>query len=385
MPVTVESARLRARVTLDDQQVHIRLTDRESDRVWADGPYQYSVQTAAGAPASGLQSPSLKRVKKGVVVTGTIRGTSIGVTHRLETSGDGIEERIEFRNLGHEVVRLDRIALGFSKSLVSTDSMRLVACPFRRQADAKVHDYSTSDLLARRFSNSDGHNDAAVTDNQICDSDVLRSEAWILADRAKSLLVAKYNPDHIECSVASVDQTTQGSTLRFGGAGLSLFHEPRPATLLKAGEVFRFGLTSLQDVAGGWEAAYGAYREFLSSEGHGMPSDYAPPLNWNELFDVGWYHSDAEKLAKHYTREAIMAEAAKAKEIGCDLLYLDPGWGVCEGTTLWDEKRLGKVEDFSREIRERFGLRFGYRTIGRVYRNEFPDAWYLRRENTTGT
>ena len=117
----------------------------------------------------------------------------------------------------------------------------------------------------------------------------------------------------------------------------------------------------------------------------GCPGDYSPPLNWNELFDVGWYHSDRAQLLQHYTREALFQEAAKAREVGCDLLYLDPGWEICEGTTLWETERLGKVGDFAAELKKRYGLGLGYRTIGRVYRNEFPNEWYLRREHQAGS
>lgn len=385
MPVTIESTRLRATISLQDDAVLVRLIDPKSGHVWADGPYLYSVR-CNGVPASGVLGAKLQATSDSVAISGSICGTPVGVTHRFSVSAEqGIDETIQLRNLGSDAVHLNEIAFGLRRPLATSDTLRLVACPFRRQADAKLHDYSVEDLLAGRCSNSDGHNDEAVTDNRVCDSDVMRSEAWVLVDTSASLLVAKYNPEHIECSVSAVEQTTQGAALRFAGAGLSLFREPRAATLLAPGRCFEFGPTRLQPVDGGWEAAYDAYRSFLNAKGHGMPPGYAPPLNWNELFDVGWYHSNAEELAKHYTREALMAEAAKAKEVGCDVLYLDPGWEECEGTTLWDEKRLGKVADFSREIHERFGLKLAYRTIGRVYRDEFPKSWYLKRENTSGS
>jgi hypothetical protein len=99
---------------------------------------------------------------------------------------------------------------------------------------------------------------------------------------------------------------------------------------------------------------------------------------------VGWYHSNREALFQHYTREALLGEAAKARDVGCELLYLDPGWEACEGTTLWDRERLGEVQAFADELRERFGLGLGYRTIGRVYRDEFPNAWYIRRQGQQG-
>ena len=99
-------------------------------------------------------------------------------------------------------------------------------------------------------------------------------------------------------------------------------------------------------IPAGWRGVQ-VYRDFLDAHGHGFPADYNPPVNWNELYDVGWYHSRPADLKQFYTRQALLREAAKAKEIGCDLLYLDPGWEVCEGTTLWDEARLGSVKAWS--------------------------------------
>lgn len=384
-PIQIESSGLKLTASLSGKDIVFELKDSASGTVWASGPYVYSIQEKGTASAAGLSNPSLKKIGDYLVVNGTIGETSITVNHRIIPTKTGLQENLELTNHSDKEVLLEGVGFGLSKSLDTSGTMRLIACPFRRQVDNKLHDYSSDDLIARNFSNSDGHNDAAVTDKKVCDHGLLRSEAWVLADTERSLLVAKYNPKHIENSMIAVDETSGGKVMRFGGAGLSLFSEPRGVTRIAPGQSFEFGQTSLQPVDGGWAPAYEAYRNFLNAKGHGMPSDYNPPLNWNELFDVGWYHSDVAKLAEHYTRDALMAEAAKAKEVGCDLLYLDPGWEVCEGTTLWDEKRLGKVEDFVKEVKEKYGLKVGYRTIGRVYRDEFPNDWYLQRENTSGT
>ncbi|MDH7502925.1 MAG: hypothetical protein QHJ82_09505 [Verrucomicrobiota bacterium] len=256
--------------------------------------------------------------------------------------------------------------------------MRLVAVPYRRQSDGKLHDYSVADLMAGRFSNSDWANDATVEDQQLVDRGKLRSEAWAWTDDQHGILVAKYNQEMIEYSIAAVENAGDRACLRFGGAGLALYREPRPATFIRPNESVTFGSTKYTLFDGGRERAYDLYRQWLRDRGHGFPPDYTPPLNWNELFDVGWYHSDREQLFKHYTREALFNETAKARDIGCDLLYLHPGWEVCEGTTLWDEQRLGNVADFARELKQKYGLRLGYRTIGRVYRDEVRRARRLR-------
>jgi hypothetical protein len=309
------------------------------------------------------------------------------VRHELffRNSNSPLEERITLENRGSATVEIADLGFGFQKRLGSdTTARRWVAVPFRRQVDGKVHDYSSQDLTAAHFSNSGWANDASVAEQEIVDQNKLRLEAWAWTDRQHGLLVAKYNPDHIEYSIASVEREGGGPFLRFGGAGLALYREPQVATSIAPGKRVSFGVTRYQVFDGDWPEAYELYRTFLDQQGHGLPPDYDPPLNWNELFDVGWYHSNSEQLFQHYTREALLREAAKARDMGCDLLYLDPGWEICEGTTLWDERRLGKVADFSRELRERFGLKLGYRTIGRVYREEFPKTWYLRRQREKG-
>ena len=49
----------------------------------------------------------------------------------------------------------------------------------------------------------------------------------------------------------------------------------------------------------------------------------------------------------------MKAEAAKAKELGCEVLYLDPGWDTGPSQHIWDAARLGPMESFVKMIRER--------------------------------
>jgi len=45
---------------------------------------------------------------------------------------------------------------------------------------------------------------------------------------------------------------------------------------------------------------------------------------------------------------------------------------------------LGEVEDFIKTIKKRYGLEVGFRTVGRVYRDEFPHQWYIQRSEREG-
>ncbi len=392
------SPELQVTVSVVQGQAWLGLTSGGGQEVWAEGPYLYSIDFVNGHTARGLVNPQVRRHGARLVISGLLADTNLRVTQELllgsEKPWDGnprstgnsaalpfVEERITLKNEGHDVAEIADVAFGFPKILgPDTDGRHWVAVPFRRQVDGKLHDYNQADLTSGRFSNSDWRNDPCVAGQQMVDAGKLRSEAWAWTDGKHGLLVAKYNADAIEFSLASIERDRPVQALRFGGAGLALYREPRCATRLDSGQQVRFGLTRYTPFAGDWPKAYDLYRRFLDQKGHVFPADYNPPLNWNELFDVGWYHSDREQLFRHYTRGALLAEAAKARELGCDLLYLDPGWEICEGTTLWDEQRLGKVPDFARELRQRFGLKLGYRTIGRVYRDEFPKAWCVRRQ-----
>jgi len=388
---SIQNQRLEIGAEVRDGAVRVSLKDHLSGCTWAEGPYCYFLRLENElqiAPLAGLKSPVIRTKGSGLEITGTLGASEIRVIHRLSLSRNApwVEEQIVLENAGKQPVQAADFAFGFQRQLrAETNSVRLVAVPYRRQVDGKLHDYSMADLLFGRFDNSDWQNDPAVADQVLSDAGKLRSEAWVLTDGSHSLLMAKYNPDQIEYSVASVERDEGKAWLRFGGAGLALYREPRAATAAVPPEgSIDFGVTRYTALDGDWPQGYAAYHVFLNEKGHVLPRDYSPPLNWNELYDVGWYHSDREQLLKFYTREALFKEAAKAKEIGCDLLYLDPGWEICEGTTLWDSERLGPVADFARELKERFHLRLGYRTIGRVYRDEFPHGWYLRRQGQVG-
>lgn len=379
-------SRLDFRAEKQDSNLILRIRDRENGCVWADSSYAYRVRLLDGSCLTGLENPRIRKIGKTTAITGTLKNSSVRVVQKLVCAGDRhLLEYITLENAGHEPLRLADIEFGFTKNLgPDTTAARLVAVPYRRQCDGKLHDYTVADLLAGRFSNSDWANDPTVEDQVFSDHGKLRSEAWTWTDGHNGILIAKYNEDAIEYSIAAVEKDGDRARLRFGGAGLALYREPRAATFIPPGKKVSFGVTRYTLFDGDWPRAYDIYRSWLLDHGHGFPPDYNPPLNWNELFDVGWYHSDREQLLLHYTKETLFNEAKKARDIGCDLLYLDPGWEICEGTTLWDEDRLGKASDFARELKEKFGLRFGYRTIGRVYRDEFPSSWYIRRSGQTG-
>jgi hypothetical protein len=107
-------------------------------------------------------------------------------------------------------------------------------------------------------------------------------------------------------------------------------------------------------VDGGWQAGYALYKEYLIQKGHTCPPDFDPPVHWNELYNLGWRGGDNAPLQE--PRE-LLAEAAIASDIGAEALYFDPVWDLYEGSSIWDEARLGPLDGFVRTMRERFGLK----------------------------
>ncbi len=162
---------------------------------------------------------------------------------------------------------------------------------------------------------------------------------------------------------------------RFGGVGLWR-GDPESAQELRAGETLRFGLSHYELVDGGWKQGYYAFRSFLGSHGKRFPETFDPPVHWNELYNLSWRLGDG---STRYTLEKLYREAEIAADIGCESLYLDPGWDTIEGSTIWDEKHLGvPLEDFVRTIRERYGLKVSLHLMSNTNSKEEYPGMYRR-------
>jgi hypothetical protein len=191
-----------------------------------------------------------------------------------------------------------------------------------------------------------------------------------------AFLIAKHNPVSMEWSLMEPIKRGKETILRFGGAGQWKYGSPEGSSRLEPGKSYTFGETRLQAIAGDWKQAFYAYRAYTESKGCRPPKDYNPPVHWNELYDnqyffkVGaalgdqkaWYtpgfNADNEKLlAEFYSRDLILAEAAKAKELGCEALYLDPGWDTGPSHHIWDAERLGPMDAFVAKMKREYGLK----------------------------
>lgn len=358
-----------------------KLYSPKANLIYAEGPYHYSITgTIEGGQSfsdSLLKERKVRMEGDETTITGVFPGPNIAVSQVFRQVGDQIEETITLKNDNSKAVNLDDIRLGFLADISNRPDWRLCAVPFLVQLDGSRHDYSTEDLKKGNYKNAVyiGRDARAP---QLTEEGRLRSEAWIWWNGVKGLTVIKYNNEAVEQSVVFPVVRGNKANLQFGGAGYSLYKEPSTAHKLAPGQQITFGTTIYKPFEGTISKGFTLYRDYLDSRGHKFPADYNPPVNWNELYDIGWHHSDAAMLKKYYTRKALLDEAKKAKDLGCELLYLDPGWEVAEGTTLWDSTRLGSVSSMIKTVKEDYGLDMGYRTILRCFVDYWPHKYMIK-------
>ncbi|MDD5603474.1 MAG: hypothetical protein PHG48_05230 [Eubacteriales bacterium] len=373
----------------------------ECGKYYADIPYTYSVSVKRFDDAADFSPESSAEYRPemvaectdgGIMLQGLFGSSGIQIEQCFYSEGGNLCEVITLTNKNSCSVELDDIRLGFTADISDTsvyggvedetgkrekeeegekkekekeskggEERRLCAIPLRVQLDGSIHDYTDAMLREGTFSNA-AHPAGRRLLPELTEKGILRSEAWAWGSD-EGIVIAKYSNDEVELSVARPEKTGLRHMLTFGGAGFCLYGEPGRGKRLKAGESYTFAPTVYMRYEGGVNNAFYAYRSFICGKGHGFPVNYNPPVNWNVLYDTGWHHSNPEMLKKYYTRDAILKQAGYAAECGCELLYLDPGWETAEGLTIWDEARLGDPAGLVSELKGKYGLDLGYRTI----------------------
>lgn len=401
------TSRYQLDVEYDDRLQKLALTDTYSGVHYADSEYRYSAFVEYNetiATLEGLFTPVINeevspRTGKIITISGTLGATGgepwIKVVQKfhLPEGGEHLEEQITVRNMSQKDLVLRGYRFGFRKKLekpsryggpgIDIEDYRIVALPFRLQPDGKKHDYQLDDLYNGRYECSENHHPQRLI-QEVVDKSRTRSEGWAWTDGENGLLIIKYNPDAIEYSMLDTELRDGSKFLTFGGAAAALHNEPIEARYLKAGAEFTFGKTRYHFYEGLWRQGSYMFREFMNSHGHGLPDDYDPPVHWNELYNIGWHHNNKEALEQHYSVEALEQEAKMAREAGCESLYLDPGWEVCEGGTTWDTERMGEAADFIEMIKNKYGLKTAFRTIGRSYCNDYPGMYSRHADGSLG-
>ena len=343
-----------------------RLSDVKTGRLYADSDYIWPGQKLPKL----IGKPVITKEKDGgrsVSFKASLDSLEITQTFTISGKPDSVlEETISLKNTGSTTLDIPDFACGFAKKTSDDDGFvpgsseaLFTALPFRVNPGTGVtQEYSVSDLQWKQ--------DAITYAPSGWRPVPLKnwpSEAWVWNQNGAALLISKYNTDDLEWSILDSEWQTSGDrsvmSLRFGGASRSKGGDPQGAAQLKPGASFTFGNTRFQMLDGGWKDAYYAYRSLMDVRGHGIPKGYNPPVQWNELYDnrLWWDGDSLENREALYSKPDILAEAQKARDLGCEALYLDPGWDTSFGSMVWGSKRLGPMKDFVKLLSDEYKLK----------------------------
>lgn len=348
-----------------------RLIHLSSGLPLAAGDYSYSFGQPKFRSSSIVHGPdgSITVSLEGKAVEGWL-----GIHHEFHVPAKHpwIEEQITLTNHGTSPLDLSGGRCGFvlpislsgGQATGEWRTFRVTAIPYRREPDGNLKqyaDFSLGQLLTEPCNSELWTGKTTVTP-------AYASEGWAWTDGKRGFLLTKYSQEGMEWSL--LDRTPAsggGPGLRWGGYGIYRGNPEHGAWLLPK-ESHRFGITRLTAYEGGMVEAFYAFREEMTARGHGCPVDYNPPVNWDELWDnkLWWLPDNGQDnpamRRKYFTLADMKGQAAKAKAIGCEELYLDPGWDTNFGSKIWDTARLGPYPEFTKMLREQYGLKSGLHT-----------------------
>ncbi len=372
--VLIDSGRLELLVDTKQGLNAKSLRDTQSGRVYADGDYVWP----GGQFPKLIGEPEIIHRENGdVSVIFRGRLDEIGIAQEFTVPAQEASvliEKITISNPGKNLLDTSQFGCGFAKKhtiakeeAAQKAESRFSAIPFRkdtvtrRLCDNSMTELFTLDVEQITFDSSRGFPHTGSR------NDSWGAEAWAWYQNGNSLMIIKYNNEAMEWSLLKPLKQAE-PILRFAGAGLWRVGDPEAAAMLEPGETFRFGMTRLEVVDGGWRESYSAFRRFMENQGNRTPQGFNPPVHWNELYDNQFFGNIAatvqdpniwSPMAQAYYRvEDMRIEAAKAAELGCELFYMDPGWDTACCSTVWDTERLGTVQDFIKMIRTDYGIQY---------------------------
>lgn len=344
------------------------LTDRHTGFRYANAAYVYRINdSTAGRPSYVSHRVAAREDATEITLVGRLGEVEISHRFLVHSKQPYFDEQIAVTNRGKDAIDSPGVAFGFARSLGprgkgSGPGLRdshFIAVPFRREplsGMGEYQDYSIEDLRAKGWYRM--FQPGAQNAFPKIPTPEFGAEGWVWAMQGRCLLVLKHSPLAIEHSILAVEKAPRSRpALRFGGA--AVWHgDPEPACRLEPGQTIAFGTTRYVFVEGDWKQAYYAFRDAMEQFGHGCPDGFNPPVHWNELYDnaLWWGPDNAENRKKFYSLPQIEEEAAKASEIRCEALYLDPGWDTSFASTIWAEDRLLKAREFVNLMRDKYGL-----------------------------
>ncbi len=343
-----------------DSYVHIILEDLLLGIKVADGPCIYRTMRECIKSQQILHNPVISTREDILTIHGKLAGLDIEHTFHLPADRPILEETIQLHNNTKVDIALSELRIYLQRKLTDQTGSELpelandrwVALPMRCRADVvNPLDYSLTDLLVkpgREYLPAE-----SWTTPKALTSSHHVSEAWAWTHRDNTLGIFCFSQENMLFSVVSVEDTPDGKALCFGGTAM-IAREPAALTRITPGQTVDLGIIRYQTVQGDFKQANYAFRAMLDEKGCRFPSNYDPPVHWEQLYDMegAW-----NGRINAYTQDALDKEAAKGCEYSCDALYLDPGWDTTFGSFLWGEDWLGPRDQWIQRIKEQFGLK----------------------------
>ena len=383
----ISGAQFRLNLTAG-QGLRTELVHVPSGLTLASGDYSYDFgqpNFAAATPAQENGATLLNLVGK------TGNGIEIQQHYRVSQNQPWMEEEITLTNRTQHSIALPygRMGLVLPAKITggSVDSplkdFKFTAVPYRREPTGNRTQYADYTLLqvltesreSRLRSNSETQQFGYVKLAHVYGMGLIQtlypqyaSEGWILTDGGRGFLVTKYSQAGMEWSLldrVNLDEERLG--LRWGGCGI-FQGDPEGGAILAPQASHQFGVTRVTAFEGGITEGYYTFRAEMEARGIGCPRGFNPPVHWNELYDNKLYSlpmgemDKPENRTKLYTLGDMKEAAGKARDIGCEALYLDPGWDTNFASKIWDEARLGKLADFTAMLRRDYGLKLSLHT-----------------------
>lgn len=363
--VRIENAAFTLEVSTSDNAVHVKLYDKNLDTYWSNESAVYkAIQRVCNVPVEfgSLENTTVKKINNSIYIKGTIADLDFEQTLTLPPNQLYLNETMTLRNntgqrislSGFEARMQVKVTDNNNNVLDLFSSDHLMAIPFlHRATDSKgvLHDYSIAHILTEKgfvFAINEG----SWEYQRRIPSEHYIADAWAWIHGKGALCIFSYNQENLMFSFVTGERKNNASYLKFGG----VYKDSVALTALERiepGQTLNLGMTRYQPIASTAynDCAY-AYRAMLDELGCRFPSDYNPPVQWNQLYNM----PDTWKDRSIYTRSSILKEAQKAREHSCQALYLDPGWDTSFGSFMWGTERLGSYKDFIRTIKHEYNL-----------------------------
>jgi hypothetical protein len=351
-----------------ERNVNIRLSD--GDFTWIDAPLLNRVESIDDRGTHTHITPDESHLDKRVVRA--LFG-DLMVEREFADETSYLQEQISIANRGTETIRLNSAIFGIQRRFMDSGGKfddsdlndRFTAIPFRRAPwEERLREWSVEDLRREpgrewRMYIDIYHVYLPFWQHQ--------AEGWAWSHGNRCLAVLTGNDNAIQYGACAPISEPDGMAIGIGAA-LPGTGQHGIVLELGPGESMDCGTVRYVCLNGDFEGAMLAYRDWLDERGMRFPIDYNPPFQWNELYDnpewsvttgapppSGWLGRSTR--SQLYTRTAMEAEAKKASAHECESIYLDPGWDTQFGTFVWDDKRLGRAEDFVSDMLDQFGLK----------------------------